>query len=202
MTQTASARCRTMFGAVIDAADELRRQGLDGGLVRALLVMPTALLRPAELAAPEAIVQAGVLRTPSHAIGQLTLPARAVPLGGAARAVLGAEGSLYELLDVGRHGRGGFLRTLSAAYGDVAPEGLETLEQLWSSLTAATLAVQPAGQSRRAVTHYAGLAGRGQTLQEGAAQWSVARDVGQFLDAQVRACGYEWDEPVSVANAS
>ena len=200
ITHTTSARCLTMFGAVIEAADELNRQGLEGGLVRALLLMPTALVRPAELVASDVTAAAGVLRAPSHAIGQVTLPARTLPLGGAAQAVLGADGSLYELLGVGRHGPGGFLRTLAAAYGDVAPEGLETLEQLWSSLTVATLTAQTTAASRRDVTHYAGLAGCGQAAQDGPDQWPVACDVGKFLDTQVRACGYEWEGPPTAPN--
>ena len=197
ITHTTNARCRTLFGAVIEAADELSRQGLDGGLARALLLMPTALVRPAELVAPDVTVHAGVLQVPSREIGQVTLSARTVPLGRAAQAVLGADGNLYELLRVGRHGPGGFLRTLAAVYGEASPEGLETLEQLWASLTAATLGAQTTGASRRAVTHYAGLAGCGQAVHDSPTQWAGAVDVSQFLDAQVRACGYEWEGPPS-----
>lgn len=142
---TLQTRCRTLFGAAIRTVDELRRCGLDGHTSRALLLVPTALMRPAELVSPAVTVRDGSLHVPGSAVGRVNLPGRTVPLGGAARAVLGGEGNLYELLGVERHGRGPFLRTLSAAYTAAAPEGLETLEQLWAALTAAALAAQPSG---------------------------------------------------------
>jgi hypothetical protein len=192
---TPQIRCRTLFAAAIRTVDELRRRGLDGHTSRALLLVPTALVRPAELVSPDVIVRAGSLHVPASAVGQVNLPGRTVPLGGAARAVLGGGGSLYELLGVERQGRGSFLRTLSAAYAAAAPEGLETLEQLWAALTAAALAAQQSGPDRRAVTRYAGLAVSGQPSQQDV---SPAHRVARYLDAQVQSCGYRWEAaPVS-----
>jgi hypothetical protein len=199
---TPQARCRTLFAAAIRTVDELRRCGLDGHTTRALLLVPTALMRPVELVSPDVIVRDGSLHVPGSAVGNVNLPGRTVPLGGAARAVLGGEGSLYELLGVARHGRGAFLRTLSAAYAAAAPEGLETLEQLWAGLTAAALAAQPSGPDRCAVTRYAGLAVTGQPSQQDA---SLAHRVACYLDAQVQSCGYRWEAspaPLSAAEAA
>jgi hypothetical protein len=196
---TPQARCRTLFAAAIRTVDELRRCGLDGHTSRALLLVPTALLRPSELVSPAVMVRDGSLHVPGRAVGPVNLQGRTVPLGGAARAVLGDEGSLHELLGVGRHGRGPFLRTLSAAYASAAPEGLETLEQLWAALTAAALAAQPSGPERSAVTRYAALSVPGQPTQQDAA---LAQRVARYLDTQVKSCGYRWDgEPGSTASA-
>lgn len=163
--------------------------------------MPTALLRPAELVASDIVICDGVLHIPAHTLGQMIIPARDIPLGGAAMHVLGGDGLIYERLDVGRHGPGGFLRTLNDAYVEVAPEGPDTLEQLWASLIHAAVGAHDEGSARRTVMQYSGLPGSAPPRHSSGAQWSAACDIARFLDTQIRACGYAWSGQTEVAVA-
>jgi hypothetical protein len=192
-TPDARARCRILYGAAIETVRELERGGLEAGQHRALLLIPTALIRPSELVAVGVNVRAGALEVPGSRCGGLSFPARTVPLGSAARSVLGGDGTLHELLQVAEHGRGGFLRDLRSSYAEVAPTGLETLEQLWSSLTAATIAAQADAATRHAIERYAGLASKARRVVAGDEQPVEAASVARFLDEQLRACSYFWD---------
>lgn len=201
-TSTPQQRAALLVRSAVHCASTLADDPMvHPSVVRALMLVPAALLRPSELARWDVYVEAGHITVPEHRYNQIHVPARRVPLGEAALALLGeVEGPLPEVL--GANGSGGV--GAAEAYSDEAPEGLECLEQLWMELIHAMAESQSNQAGRRAVFGYAGLWRRyhsgANPLRAVTSDAEGLADVARELDAVLTTCGYGWS-PVSRASA-